>query len=159
MTLKIGDKLPEATFSIMTDEGPTSLSVSDLCSGKTIALFAVPGAFTPTCSARHLPNFKERLGDLSAKGIDQVACTSVNDPFVMAAWSANENAGDILMLADGNGDFAKACGLTLDATGFGMGLRSRRYAMLVKDGVVTQLNLEEGGEYEVSSADVLLEQI
>jgi len=159
MSIKIGDKLPEATFTQMTEDGPTPISTADLCAGKTVAIFAVPGAFTPTCSAKHLPNFKDRLGDLQAQGVDQVACVSVNDVFVMGAWGEAEEAGDILMLADGNGDFTEAVGLTLDASGFGMGKRSQRYAMLVKDGKVVQLNVDEGGDYKVSSADYMLDNI
>lgn len=160
MSVKVGDKLPEATFMTMGEEGPAPINTQALCEGKTVAVFAVPGAFTPTCSAKHLPSFKDNLEALKAKGVDAVACTSVNDVFVMAAWAEAEGVtGDIAMLADGNGEFAKAVGLELDASGFGMGARSQRYSMLVKDGVVTELNVEEGGEYRVSSGDYLLEQL
>ena len=125
-----------------------------------MALFAVPGAFTPTCSAKHLPSFKQHAADLKAKGVDTIACVSVNDVFVMKAWGENQGVGDdILMLADGNGDFTKAIGLELDASRFGMGPRSQRYSMIVKDGVVTELNVESGGEFRVSSAEYMLEQL
>jgi len=160
MSVKVGDKLPDATFMTIGEEGPAPMSTQALCGGKTVAIFAVPGAFTPTCSAKHLPSFKDNLEALKAKGVDAVACTSVNDAFVMAAWAEAEGvSGDITMLADGNGDFAKAVGLELDASGFGMGARSQRYSMLVKDGIVSELNVEEGGEYRVSSGDYLLEQL
>ena len=160
MSVKVGDKLPDATFMTIGEEGPAPMSTQALCGGKTVAIFAVPGAFTPTCSAKHLPSFKDNLEALKAKGVDAVACTSVNDAFVMAAWAEAEGvSGDITMLADGNGDFAKAVGLELDASGFGLGARSQRYSMLVKDGIVSELNVEEGGEYRVSSGDYLLEQL
>ena len=125
-----------------------------------MALFAVPGAFTPTCSAKHLPSFKQHAADLKAKGVDTIACVSVNDVFVMKAWGENQGVGDdVLMLADGNGDFTKAIGLELDGSRFGMGPRSQRYSMIVKDGVVKELNVESGGEYRVSSAEYMLEQL
>lgn len=154
-----GDKLPAATFMAVGPEGPKPMTTDDVFAGKTVALFAVPGAFTPTCSAKHLPSFKEKAKDLSAKGVDLIACTSVNDAFVMKAWAKDADAGDILMLADGNAAFAKALGLQLDASGFGMGERSKRYSMLVKNGVVEKLNVEQGGEYKVSSAEYLLGQL
>ena len=162
MTIKIGDRIPDATLTTMTPEGPRPVSTADLFGGKTVALFAVPGAFTPTCSARHLPGYKDNRADLAAKGVDTVACVAVNDAFVMGAWAeANQlnGADDIVMLADGNGDFTRKLGLSLDATGFGMGERSQRYSMLVKDGVVDQLNVEQGGEFKVSSAEHLLAQL
>ena len=160
MTLKVGDKLPEASFMTMGVEGPTPVTTAELCAGKTVAIFAVPGAFTPTCSAKHLPSYKDNFEALKAKGVDAVACTSVNDVFVMRAWAEAEGVSeDITMLADGNGEFAKAVGLELDASGFGMGARSQRYSMLVKDGIVSELNVEEGGEFRVSSGDYLLEQL
>jgi len=160
MTVKIGDELPQASFMTIGEDGPAPINTADLCKGKTVAIFAVPGAFTPTCSAKHLPSFKDNLDAIKAKGVDVIACTSVNDAFVMAAWAEAEGVSkDIVMLADGNGDFAKAVGLELDASGFGMGARSQRYSMLVKDGVVSELNVEEGGEYRVSSGDYLLEQL
>ncbi|MDJ0922561.1 MAG: peroxiredoxin [Henriciella sp.] len=160
MTIKTGDKLPEATFMEMTADGPAPVSTADVFAGKTVALFAVPGAYTPTCSAKHLPGFVEKQSDLAAKGVDEIVCTSVNDVFVMGAWGKDSSAdGKVRMLADGNGAFAAALGLELDGSGFGMGTRSQRYSMLVKDGVVAELNVEEGGGFEVSSADYLLGQI
>lgn len=158
--IKVGDRLPEATLTLAGGEGPRPVSASELTAGKTVALFAVPGAYTPTCSAKHLPSFVQHAEALKAAGVDVIACTSVNDPFVMAAWGKEQGVGDkVLMLADGNAAFAKALGLELDASGFGMGTRSRRYSMLVRDGLVEQLNVEEGGGYEVSSAERLLEQL
>ena len=161
MTIKAGDKLPDATFMTPSSEGPTPLTTDEVFKGKTVALFAVPGAFTPTCSARHLPGFKDKRDELAGKGVDTVACLSVNDAFVMGAWAQSQNvSGDeIVMLADGNGDLTRALGLSMDATGFGMGERSQRYSMLVKDGVVEQLNVEQGGEFRVSSAEHLLAQL
>jgi len=160
MTIKVGDKLPQATFTVMGPEGPGPKTGDELFKGKTVALFAVPGAFTPTCSAKHLPGFKEKAAELKKKGVDVIACVSVNDVFVMDAWGKAQGVGsDILMLADGNGDFTKAVGLELDASRFGMGPRSQRYSMIVKDGVVTELNVEQGGEFHVSSADYMLEQL
>ncbi len=160
MSIKVGDKLPEATFMEMTEDGPKPVSSADVFGGKTVALFAVPGAYTPTCSARHLPGFSDKAGDLKAKGIDDIVCTSVNDVFVMGAWGKSTGTSEnVRMLADGNGAFAQAIGLELDGTGFGMGKRSQRYSMLVKDGVVKELNVEQGGEFKVSSADYLLGQL
>jgi len=160
MTISVGDKLPEATFMEMTANGPEPRSTADVFAGKKIALFAVPGAYTPTCSAKHLPGFVERQGDLAAKGVDEIVCTSVNDVFVMGAWGVDNGAeGKVRMLADGNGAFAAALGLEMDASGFGMGQRSQRYSMLVDDGTVKELNVEQGGGFEVSSADYLLGQI
>ena len=144
----------------MTANGPEPRSTGDVFAGKTVALFAVPGAFTPTCSAKHLPGFVDQSEALAAKGVDEIVCTSVNDVFVMGAWGESAGAGGkVRMLADGNGAFAKALGLEMDASGFGMGQRSKRYSMLVKDGVVQELNVEDGGEFKVSSADYLLGQI
>ena len=158
--IKVGDRLPEATFMLATKEGPRATTTSEVFSGRTVALLAVPGAFTPTCSAKHLPGFREKLPQLKAKGVDAVACTAVNDAFVMGAWGKDQGVGDdILMLADGNGDFAKAIGLEMDGSRFGMGMRSKRYSMLVRNGVVEQLHVEEGGEFKVSSADYLLERL
>ncbi len=160
MTIKVGDTLPEATFMTPSAEGPQPRTTAQVFGGKTVALFAVPGAFTPTCSARHLPGFLDKAQDLKAKGVDAIACVSVNDVFVMDAWAKSQNAGDtILMLADGNGGFAKALGLEMDASKFGMGPRSQRYSMVVKDGVVETLNVEDGGAFEVSSADYMLAQV
>jgi peroxiredoxin len=160
MTVKVGDTVPTATFTTFTAEGPRPITTDEIFPGKTVALFAVPGAFTPTCSAKHVPGFKAHAAELKAKGIDTIACVSVNDVFVMKAWGENQGAGDdILMLADGNGDFTKAMGLELDARGFGMGLRSQRYSVVVKDGVVSELNVEQGGEFKVSSAEYMLAQL
>jgi peroxiredoxin len=160
MAIKVGDKLPQATFTTMGPEGPKPVTVEELTRGKTVALFAVPGAFTPTCSAKHLPGFKQNAAALKAKGVDTIACVAVNDVFVMAAWGKSQDVGDdVLMLADGNGTFTKAVGLELDASGFGMGARSLRYSMVVKDGVVSELNVEAGGEFRVSSADYMLAQL
>ena len=160
MAIKVGDTLPAATFMTSTAEGPAPITTDDIFKGKTVALFAVPGAFTPTCSAKHLPGYIENAATLQEKGVDDIVCTSVNDVFVMNAWGEHSNAkGKIRMLADGNGAFAKACGLEMDASGFGMGGRSKRYSMLVKDGVVEKLNVEDGGEFKVSSADYMLGQI
>jgi len=160
MTIKIGDKVPEATFIEATADGPQPRSTADIFAGKTIAFFAVPGAFTPTCSAKHLPSFRDAADEFSSKGVDEIVCTSVNDAFVMGAWGDAANVdGKIRMLADGNGAFAKAMGLELDASGFGMGARSQRYSMLVKDGVIAELNVEDGGAFEVSSGEYMLGQI
>ncbi len=158
--IKVGDKLPDVQFNVPTSEGMKPMRTADVFGGKTVALFAVPGAFTPTCSARHLPSFRELAGDLKAKGVDTIACTAVNDHFVMSAWAKDQGVQDsIVMLADGSAEFARAVGLDADFSKFGMGPRSKRYSMLVKDGVVQQLNLEEGGEYKVSSAEHLLGQL
>jgi peroxiredoxin len=160
MTIKVGDTLPQANFMTPTADGPAPISSEELFKGKTVALFALPGAFTPTCSAKHLPGFKERAAELKAKGVDTIACLSVNDVFVMKAWAKDQGVTDeVLMLADGNGDFTKAVGLVMDGSKFGMGERSQRYSLVAKDGVVTQLNVEQGGEFKVSSADYLLEHI
>ena len=160
MTIKVGDKIPQATFTTFGPDGPKPLTTDELFSGKTVALFAVPGAFTPTCSAKHLPSFKAHAKDLKAKGVDAIACVSVNDVFVMKAWGENQGIGsDVVMLADGNGDFTRKIGLELDGSKFGMGPRSQRYSMIAKNGVVEQLNVEQGGEYRVSSAEYLLENI
>jgi peroxiredoxin len=156
MTISVGDRLPTATLVKVTADGPDQVSTNDFFAGRTVALFAVPGAFTPTCSARHLPGFIDKADELKAKGVDEIACTSVNDAFVMGAWAKSAEAQGITMLADGNGAFAEALGLTMDGSKYGMGTRSQRYAMLVKDGVVEQLNVEEGGEFRVSSAEYLL---
>ncbi len=160
MTLKVGDKVPSATFTVWGESGPGPLSTDDLFKGKTVALFALPGAFTPTCSAKHVPGFKAHAAEFRAKGVDTIACVSVNDVFVMKAWGENQGVGDdVLMLADGNGDFTRAVGLEMDGSKFGMGKRSQRYSMVVKDGVVTHLNVEQGGEFKVSSAEYKLPQL
>lgn len=160
MTIAVGDKLPDATLAHMTEAGPAPVNTTDYFAGKTVVLFAVPGAFTPTCSAQHLPGFVNNADALRAKGVDAIACLSVNDVFVMGAWGKSQAAdGKVDMLADGNGDFAKALGLELDATGFGMGHRSQRFSLIAKDGVVTHLNVEEGGAFKVSSAEHALTQL
>ena len=160
MTIKVGDKLPAATFSAGTAEGPKPMTTDEIFAGKKVALFAVPGAFTPTCSARHLPGFKDHLADFRAKGVDTVACVSVNDAFVMKAWGESQSVlGDILMLGDGNGDFTKALGLEMDGSKFGRDLRSHRYSTIVEDGVVKELNVEATGEFKVSAADYMLAQL
>ncbi len=160
MTIKVGDTLPQATFMTMGKDGPQPLASDDLFKGKTVGLFAVPGAFTPTCSAKHLPGFVDKAAELKAKGVDQIACLSVNDVFVMGAWGDSQSVGDkVLMLADGNGAFTKALGLEFDGSRFGMGERSSRYSMIVKDGVVTTLNVEAPGEFKASSAETMLGQL
>ncbi|MFN9849384.1 peroxiredoxin [Phenylobacterium sp.] len=160
MTIKVGDTLPAATLTQATAEGPKPVKTEDFFKGRTVALFAVPGAFTPTCSAKHVPGFKQLGPDLKAKGVDEIACLSVNDAFVMRAWGEDQAVGDdIIMLADGNGDFTTALGLEMDGSKFGMGKRSQRYSMIVKDGVVKELNVEQGGEFRVSAADYLLAQL
>jgi len=157
MVVSVGDRVPEATLVKVTEAGPEPVSTADFFRGRTVALFAVPGAFTPTCSAKHLPGFVEHAEALKAKGIDEIACVSVNDAFVMGAWGqASGVAGKVTMLADGNGAFAEAMGLVLDASGFGMGKRSQRYALVAKDGVITHLFVEEGGQFQVSSAEHML---
>ena len=157
MTISVGDRLPPATLIKVTADGPEQVDAESFFAGRTVALFAVPGAFTPTCSAKHLPTYLEHGDALRAKGVDEIACTAVNDPFVMAAWAKAAEAEGITMLADGNGDFAKALGLSADSSRFGMGIRSQRYAMLVENGVLRQLNVEQPGEFKVSGADTLLE--
>jgi glutaredoxin/glutathione-dependent peroxiredoxin len=158
MTIAVGDKVPAATFKVKTADGLADMTTDQLFAGKTVALFAVPGAYTPTCSAKHLPSFLEHYDALKAKGVDTVACVAVNDAFVLDAWSkAGGASGKITMLADGNGTFTKAIGLDFDGSGFGLGTRSKRYSMLVKDGVVKSLNIEASpGVMEVSGADKLL---
>ena len=157
MTIAKGDKLPEATFRVMGPEGIDALTTDDVFAGKKVVLFAVPGAFTPTCSKQHLPGFVEKAGAIKAKGVDTIACVSVNDAFVMDAWGKDRSAGDaVLMLADGNGDFSKAIGLDFDGSGIGFGVRSQRYAMVVEDGVVKSLFVEQPMKFEVSSAEAVL---
>ena len=160
MTIKTGERLPQATFMKMTDNGPEAVDSESFFKGRRVALFSVPGAFTPTCSAKHLPGFIEKASELKAKGIDEIACTAVNDAFVMGAWSKSAGAdGKVTMLADGNGDFARAVGLEMDGGKFGMGMRGQRWSMVVKDGVAEQLNVEGPGEFKVSTADHMLGQI
>jgi peroxiredoxin len=156
MTIAIGDKLPDVKLIKVGDSGPEAVQSAEYFAGKKVALFAVPGAFTPTCSAKHLPGFVAKADDLKAKGIDEIVGTSVNDAFVLGAWGKAGDAGNITLLADGNADFASAIGLTMDGSGFGMGTRSQRYSMVVNDGVVEQLNVEAPGTFEVSSAEYLL---
>ena len=159
MTIQVGDRLPDVPLAIATADGPQQTTASEYFAGKKVALFAVPGAFTPTCSARHLPSYVEKARELKDSGIDEIACVSVNDPFVMAAWGERDGSPDITMLADGNGAFSDAIGLSMDGAKFGMGKRSQRYSMLVHDGVVEQLNVEAPGEYRASSAEHLLDQM
>ena len=160
MSINVGDKIPSVTLKQLTPEGVKEVTTDEIFGGKKVVLFALPGAFTPTCSQRHLPGFREKAAELRKKGVDTIACVSVNDVFVMAAWGKDQGVGsDVLMLADGNGEFTKAVGLELDASRFGMGPRSQRYSMVVKDGVIKELNVEQGGEFKVSSADYMLEQL
>jgi glutaredoxin/glutathione-dependent peroxiredoxin len=159
MTIAVGDKLPDVKLTKATENGPEAVQSSDYFKGKRVALFSVPGAFTPTCSAKHLPGFVEKAADLKAKGIDEIACTAVNDAFVLGAWNKSGGSQDITMLADGNGEFAKAVGLTMDGSGFGMGQRGSRWSAIVNDGVVEQLNVEGPGEFKVSSAEHMIGQI
>ena len=159
MTIKVGDKLPNVPLVKATADGLDKTDSATFFAGKRVALFSVPGAFTPTCSAKHLPGFIEKAADLKAKGIDEIAATAVNDAFVMGAWGKSAGADGITMLADGNGDFAKAVGLTMDGSGFGMGTRGQRYSMVVNDGTVEQLNVEAPGEFKVSTADHMLGQL
>jgi peroxiredoxin len=158
MTIQVGDSIPDATLNELQD-GVQSVSTGELFGGRKVVLFAVPGAFTPTCSAKHLPGYVERLGDFAARGVD-VACVSVNDAFVMGAWARDQNVpAGLHMLADGNGAFTKSLGLELDATPFGMGLRAKRFALYAEDGIVKQLHVEAPGEFKVSAADYVLEHL
>jgi peroxiredoxin len=159
MTIAVGDKLPDVKLIKVTEGGPDAVQSSDYFAGKKVALFSVPGAFTPTCSAKHLPGFVEKASDLKAKGIDEIACTAVNDAFVMGAWGKASGSDDITMLSDGNGELAEAVGLVMDGSGFGMGKRGQRFSMVINDGVVEQLNVEAPGQFEVSSAEHMLEQL
>lgn len=159
MTIKVGDRIPAGTLTHMTEKGPAPVSTEDLFANKKVVLFAVPGAFTPTCSARHLPGYVEHAADFAKKGVDSILCLSVNDAFVMGAWARDQKtAGKVRMLGDGSAEFTRATGLTLDLTARGMGLRSNRYSMLVKDGKVASLNIEAPGKFEVSDAATLLAQ-
>ncbi len=160
MTISKGDRVPTTTFTTMTEHGPEPVASDALFNGKTVAIFSVPGAFTPTCSAKHLPGFIEKAEALKAKGVDEIACTAVNDVFVMGAWGKDQGAGDnVLMLADGNGDFASALGLEMDGSAFGMGKRSQRYALVVNDKTVEQVFVDEPGNFEVSSAEHMLKAL
>lgn len=159
MTIQIGDPIPEVILTRIR-QGVEKVDTPTLFGAHKVVLFAVPGAFTPTCSAKHLPGFKDHAADLKAKGVDAIACVSVNDVFVMKAWGKDQGIdGEVLLLADGNGDFTRAIGLDFDGSKFGMGARSQRYSLIAKDGVVTQLNVEEAGQFKVSSAEYLLEQL
>lgn len=159
MTISVGDKVPEATLVKATPEGPQQVKASEYFAGKKVALFSVPGAFTPTCSAKHLPGFVEKAADLKAKGVDEIVGTAVNDAFVMGAWNQASGSDDITMLADGNAEFVEALGLTMDGSGFGMGKRGQRFSMVIEDGTVTQLNVEAPGDFKVSSAEHMLGQM
>ncbi|KLI62785.1 peroxiredoxin [Aurantiacibacter marinus] len=159
MTISKGDKLPVVDLVKATAEGPQKVSSAEFFAGRKVALFAVPGAFTPTCSAKHLPGYVDHAADLKAKGVDEIACTAVNDAFVMNAWKESNSAGDITMLADGSADFAKALGLDADFSAYGMGTRSNRYSMIVDDGVVSEINVEGPGEFSVSNAETMLGQL
>ena len=157
MPIKAGEKMPQGTFGIMTEEGPGSMTTDELFAGKKVVLVSVPGAFTPTCSMNHLPGFVDHADALRAKGVDTVACMAVNDVFVMGAWGKDRGVGDtVTMLADGNGEYAKALDLELDGTGFGMGMRGQRFALIVDDGVATHVAVEGPGEFEVSKAESIL---
>lgn len=159
MTISVGDKLPDVKLVKATKDGPEQVDAGAFFAGRKVALFSVPGAFTPTCSAKHLPGYVEKADELRAKGVDEIACTSVNDAFVMGAWKDAAGSEDVTMLADGNGDFAQAVGLTMDGSGFGMGQRAQRYSMIVEDGVVKELNVEQPGDFSVSSAENMLKQL
>lgn len=154
-----GDKIPAVNLVKATANGPEQVASADYFAGKKVALFSVPGAFTPTCSAKHLPGYVEKLSDLKAKGVDEVACTAVNDAFVMQAWNDRDGSEDITMLADGNGEFAKALGLEMDGSGFGMGQRGQRFSLIVNDGTVEEVNVEAPGDFKVSAAEYMLDQL
>jgi peroxiredoxin len=157
MSIQTGEKLPAGKFKQMTAEGPKDITTDELFNGKRVLLFSVPGAFTPTCDKKHLPGYVSQINELRAKGIDTVACMAVNDVFVMNAWGKSAGAdGKVLMLADGNGDYAKALGLQMDATGFGMGMRGQRFALVVKNGIAERVDVEAGGAFKVSSAEEML---
>ncbi len=160
MAIQVGEKIPDVTLKTMTPEGVKDITTQEIFSGKRVVLFAVPGAFTPLCSAKHLPGFIEKADEIKARGVDTVACVSVNDAFVMGAWGADRGAGDkVLILADGSADFSKAIGLDFDASNFGMGVRSQRYAAVVEDGVVKTLAVEKPMQFEVSSAEAILKAL
>ncbi len=160
MAIQVGDKVPNVGFRVLGPEGPKEVTSDELFAGKKVAFFAVPGAFTPTCSQRHLPGYVEKAVQLKAKGVDTIACVSVNDAFVMGAWGKDQKAeGKVMMLADGSGDFTRAVGLELDATRNGLGKRSQRYSMLVDNGVIKALHVEGPGKFEVSDADTMLKDL
>ncbi|QQD18406.1 peroxiredoxin [Spongiibacter nanhainus] len=159
MAIQVGDAIPEMKLKVMGEKGPEDIATGDIFNGKKVVLFAVPGAFTPGCTVTHLPGYVVNADTIKAKGVDTIACVSVNDAFVMDAWGKSQNADEILMLGDGNGDFTKAVGLEMDASGFGMGTRSQRYAMIVENGKVTHLAVEPAGGVDVSAAEKILEQL
>jgi peroxiredoxin len=159
MTIAVGDKLPDVKLIKVGAEGNEPVQSGEYFAGKKVALFSVPGAFTPTCSAKHLPGYVEKAAELKAKGVDEIACTAVNDAFVMKNWGVASGSADVTMLAEGNADFVKALGLTMDGTGFGMGTRGQRFSMIINDGTVEELNVEAPGEFKVSAADYMLEQL
>jgi glutaredoxin/glutathione-dependent peroxiredoxin len=160
MSIQVGERIPKATLVKATPDGPQPVDSEDYFRGRRVAIFSVPGAFTPTCSARHLPGFVDKADEMRSKGVDEVACVAVNDAFVMQAWGEQAGAsGKVTMLADGNGDFARALGLTMDGSKFGLGQRGQRWSAIVDDGVVEQLNVEEPGAFNVSSADYLMERL
>jgi len=160
MSIKVGDRMPEGKLKTMTESGPKDITTAELFSGKKVVLFSVPGAFTPTCDAKHLPGFLGQAEALKAKGVDTIACMAVNDVFVMNAWGKSSNVGGkVLMLADGNGDYARALGLELDGKGFGMGMRGQRFAIVVEDGIAKQVNVEAPGQFKVSAAEFVLGQL
>ena len=160
MTISAGNKMPSGVFGVMTDTGPGAISTDELFAGKKVVLVSVPGAFTPTCSMNHLPGFVDHAAQLQSKGVDTIACMAVNDVFVMDAWGKDRGVGDnVMMLADGNGEYARALGLEMDATGFGMGMRGQRFAIIVDDGVAAHVGIEEPGQFEVSKAEAILEAL
>ncbi len=160
MTINVGDKIPEVTLKHMSKDGLADITTGEIFGGKKVVMFALPGAFTPTCSAKHLPGFVANAGALKDKGVDSIACVSVNDAFVMGAWGQQQNVGEtVMMLADGNAEFADALGLSFDGSGFGMGKRAQRFAMVVDDGVVSSLHIEQPGAFEVSSAEAILQEL
>ncbi|HSD34116.1 MAG TPA: peroxiredoxin [Alphaproteobacteria bacterium] len=160
MTIKVGDKIPSAKLRVMSSEGPKEVTTDELFKGKKVVLFALPGAFTPTCSAKHLPGFVQHADTLHKKGVDAIACLSVNDAYVMGAWGKDQKVGDkVMMLADGNAEFTRAVGLENDSSGYGMGVRSKRYAMVVENGVVKALQVEKPGSFEVSSAEAIMKAL
>ena len=160
MTIQAGDKMPDGSFGLMTDNRPAAISTDELFSGKKVVLFSVPGAFTPTCSMKHLPGFVDQADALRAKGVDTIACMAVNDVYVMDAWGRDREVGDnVLMLADGNADYVRSLGLESDAAAFGMGVRGRRFAIVVEDGIAIHVAVEEPGKFEVSSAEAILKSL
>ncbi len=159
MAVQVGDSIPEATLKVMGEKGPQDVTTAEMFGGKKVVMFAVPGAFTPTCSAAHLPGYVVNADKIKEKGVDAVVCLSVNDAFVMDAWGKSANAEELVMAADGNGDFTRAMGLEMDGSGFGLGLRSQRYALIAEDGKITALNVEAPGKFEVSSAEAIMEKL